>query len=119
MILPDFCSFVPLKLEYRYNNAALVEAIISVARNFNLAIVAEGVETPAQAEFLRVRGCHLYQGYLFARPMPMAEFDQQLGYYSQQLKRYFKLFKPEQIQIYLYEDLRDNALGLIQNIQKR
>ena len=61
-----------------FNNAALVEAIISVARNFNLAIVAEGVETPAQAEFLRVRGCHLYQGYLFARPMPMAEFDQQL-----------------------------------------
>ena len=43
---------------------------------------------------------------------------QQLGYYSQQLKRYFKLFKPEQIQIYLYEDLRDNALGLIQNIFK-
>lgn len=60
------------------NNAALVEAIISVARTFNLAIVAEGVETQEQADFLAQRGCNLYQGYFFGRPMPIEEFHAQL-----------------------------------------
>ncbi|MDV2999998.1 MAG: hypothetical protein N5P05_001604 [Chroococcopsis gigantea SAG 12.99] len=56
------------------NDAALVEAIIAVANRFNLAIVAEGVETQEQADFLKARGCHFYQGYLYGRPIPMLEF---------------------------------------------
>lgn len=56
------------------NDAALVEAIIAVARHFNLAIVAEGVETLEQANFLKARGCNFYQGYLYGKPVPMSEF---------------------------------------------
>jgi len=40
-----------------------------------LAVIAEGVETRAQQEFLLDKGCTTYHGYLFARPMPIAEFD--------------------------------------------
>lgn len=48
---------------------AIVEAVIGLARSLGMDVVAEGVETPAQLEVLRERGCHLIQGYLFARPM--------------------------------------------------
>ncbi|MCK6387702.1 putative bifunctional diguanylate cyclase/phosphodiesterase [Zoogloea sp.] len=48
---------------------AIVEAVIGLARSLGMDVVAEGVETPAQLEALRERGCHLIQGYLFARPM--------------------------------------------------
>jgi diguanylate cyclase (GGDEF)-like protein len=54
---------------------ALIEAIIAIARHFKFAIVAEGVETIEQANFLKQRGCDFYQGYLYGKPMPMAEFD--------------------------------------------
>ncbi|OIQ69443.1 putative cyclic-di-GMP phosphodiesterase AdrB [mine drainage metagenome] len=40
-----------------------------------LAVIAEGVESQAQADFLAQLGCHAYQGYLFARPMPVADFE--------------------------------------------
>lgn len=52
------------------NDAALVDAIVAVARHLNLRVVAEGVETAAQAEFLRRRGPILFQGYLTGRPEP-------------------------------------------------
>gem|GEM_PF-2093725 len=57
------------------NDAALVEAIIAIAHNFNLAIVGEGIETIEQANFLKERGCNVYQGYLYGKPMPISEFD--------------------------------------------
>ncbi len=57
------------------NDAALVEAIISVARHFQLEIVAEGVETKEQAEFLKKRGCNYYQGYLYGKPVPIEQFN--------------------------------------------
>ena len=55
------------------DDAVLVEAMLSVARHLSLTVVAEGVETEAQADFLRQRGCHLYQGYLYGRPQPAEE----------------------------------------------
>ncbi|WP_296448580.1 putative bifunctional diguanylate cyclase/phosphodiesterase [Rhodoferax sp. UBA5149] len=54
-------------------NAAIVSAVIQMARALNIMVVAEGVETQAQAEFLGACGCHILQGYLLGRPMPAAE----------------------------------------------
>jgi EAL domain-containing protein (putative c-di-GMP-specific phosphodiesterase class I) len=48
----------------------IAAAVISLARALHLKPLAEGIETEAQLEFLRSRGCELGQGYLFARPMP-------------------------------------------------
>jgi diguanylate cyclase (GGDEF)-like protein/PAS domain S-box-containing protein len=53
------------------NDTAIVRSILSVARILNLRVVAEGVETQAQADFLVANHCDCLQGYLLARPMPM------------------------------------------------
>jgi diguanylate cyclase (GGDEF)-like protein len=58
------------------DDVALVELIIDLARKLNLGVVAEGVETSAQLEFLRSLGCPRCQGYLFSVPMPAHEFAQ-------------------------------------------
>lgn len=50
---------------------AIVQSIISLAKNLNLKVVAEGVETQEQLEFLKEAGCDLLQGYLLSRPMPI------------------------------------------------
>lgn len=57
------------------SNAALVQAIILMGRTFGLDVIAEGVEDEAQLAFLNLNGCHAYQGYLFSRPLPLAEFE--------------------------------------------
>jgi diguanylate cyclase (GGDEF)-like protein len=49
------------------------EIIVTLGHNLGVAVVAEGIETPEQAGFLRGLGCDLAQGYLFAKPMPLAE----------------------------------------------
>ena len=48
--------------------AAIAQAIISLGHSLRLRVLAEGVETPEQLEFLRRHGCNEYQGYLFSRP---------------------------------------------------
>ena len=53
---------------------AITSAIISMATNLDLRVVAEGVETPAQLAELKTLGCHIGQGYFFARPLPAEEF---------------------------------------------
>ncbi len=55
-------------------DAAIVRAIAHIADEFGLTAVAEGVETPEQAEFMREAGCGVLQGYLFSRPMPATRF---------------------------------------------
>jgi EAL domain-containing protein (putative c-di-GMP-specific phosphodiesterase class I) len=57
------------------NDAAITAAIIGLAQNLKLNVVAEGVETTEQAVFLLRRGCNTMQGYLFARPMPRLDFE--------------------------------------------
>ena len=52
------------------NDAALVETILSVARHMHLQVVAEGVETAAQADFLNTRAQVIHQGYLYGKPEP-------------------------------------------------
>lgn len=56
-------------------DASIAQAIAALARGLSLTLVAEGVETEAQAEFTRSIGCHKHQGYLFARPLDAATFE--------------------------------------------
>lgn len=53
-----------------HEDAAVVQAIIYLGTSFHLEVIAEGVETEAQAQYLARNGCHQAQGYLFGRPMP-------------------------------------------------
>lgn len=57
------------------NDTVIVRTIIGMAGNLGLAIIAEGVETEQQHDFLKHNGCHLYQGYLFGEPVPIEELE--------------------------------------------
>jgi len=56
------------------SDAAIVKIIIMMANNLGIEVIAEGVETEHQLDFLRLNGCYLYQGYLFGKPVPIDEF---------------------------------------------
>ena len=61
------------------DNAVIVRAVISLAKNLRLETIAEGVETEAQLRFLQKEGCEEAQGYLFSRPQPAADLETVLG----------------------------------------
>ena len=60
-------------------NSTVTDIIIALGQRLNIELVAEGVETPQQAHYLRRHGVHFLQGYLYARPMPVAEFPRWLA----------------------------------------
>ncbi len=60
------------------DDAAIVEAILAMARSLRLATVAEGVETEAQRDWLAARGCDAMQGFLLSPPVPASELPQVL-----------------------------------------
>ncbi|MCP4389161.1 MAG: EAL domain-containing protein [Gammaproteobacteria bacterium] len=60
-------------------NEVLVQAIIAMAHGLRLEVIAEGVETAEQWEFLRSLDCDFVQGYYFGKPMPKSEFDEYLA----------------------------------------
>jgi len=60
------------------NDAIIARTIIAMAQNMNLQVIAEGVETEAQKNFLEQNGCSMFQGYFFGRPVSVEEFEQQL-----------------------------------------
>lgn len=57
------------------SDGVIVQTIIGMARNLALEVIAEGVETQAQLDFLARHGCTLYQGYLFGKPTPLPGFE--------------------------------------------
>ena len=67
-------SFVALATEHGYDST-IVEALLMIGRTLNVTVVAEGVETEAQLEYVRARGCDYAQGFLLARPMPIDDAE--------------------------------------------
>lgn len=57
------------------SDAAIARTVIALGHSLGLNVIAEGVETMAQRDLLRELGCLCYQGYLFSRPVPVAEFN--------------------------------------------
>ncbi|MFM0186747.1 EAL domain-containing protein [Paraburkholderia nemoris] len=69
------------------NDADIARTIVALARSFNLGVIAEGVETEAQRDFLAVAGCHAYQGFLFCKPLPIQGFEQFVNLFSTRSRR--------------------------------
>lgn len=61
------------------SDVAIAEAVIQMARALHLRVIAEGVETTAQRDFLRRAGCDEFQGFLFAPALPVSEFEARTG----------------------------------------
>ncbi len=57
------------------NDAAIAKTVVALAQSLGLGVIAEGVETEAQRDFLASSGCHAYQGYFFSHPLPLEGFE--------------------------------------------
>ena len=59
----------------RHTDDVIVQTILGMARNLELDVIAEGVETEAQKDFLARHGCVYFQGYLLGRPTPVMDLE--------------------------------------------
>ena len=66
-------SFV-MRIDQPQAGAPIAALVLDLARTLGMGVVAEGVETPAQAAYLEAHGCPMAQGYLFGRPMSADDF---------------------------------------------
>ena len=73
------------------SDAAIAHTIIALGRNLGMNVLAEGVETAEQLHFLSLQGCHAYQGFLFAHPMPVAEYEAFIRQHARQTHPIFAL----------------------------
>lgn len=65
------------------NDAAIVVMIIAMSQALRINVLAEGVETKAQRDFLQTHGCNAYQGYLFSQAIPLVQFEKLVERYFQ------------------------------------
>ncbi len=72
------------------NDAAIARSIIALGNSLGLQVIAEGVETEAQRAFLAENGCSFWQGYLFSRPLPVADFERWARSYSAEMENLHK-----------------------------
>lgn len=63
--------------ENKQRSQIIIEQIITLSKELGIPVITEGVETEEQVAFLRDIGCEMYQGYYFAQPLPVAEFEKQ------------------------------------------
>jgi len=73
--------FIPAHLILKIDQAddsPIIKAIVAIASGLGMNVVAEGVETPIQAEFLKNLGCSQMQGYLYGHPQPLAALEHRL-----------------------------------------
>lgn len=68
-------SFIQDLMEEDIDNRTIVEATINMAHKLGKQVIAEGVEHPDQADYLRRSGCDLLQGYQFSQPLVASEFE--------------------------------------------
>jgi len=65
-----------------HDATVVVRAIVGMAKQLDLHIVAEGIETEQQMRFLHELGCHTGQGYFFSKPLPREEFLRAIGMHA-------------------------------------
>ncbi|WP_404429453.1 EAL domain-containing protein [Sutcliffiella horikoshii] len=70
-------SFVK-DVETNRKNAVILESLIIIAKELNMEVVVEGVETEAQLKFMQEKNCDIIQGYIFSKPVPVAQFTDML-----------------------------------------
>jgi EAL domain-containing protein (putative c-di-GMP-specific phosphodiesterase class I) len=71
-------SFI-CNLSHSQQSATIIRAVIALSRGLNMPVVAEGVETEAQRDFLAAEGCDAVQGYLVGRPLPIEDYARVVG----------------------------------------
>lgn len=98
------------------NSASIAQAIIELAHNLKLAVIAEGVETEAQLSYLRSRGCDEMQGFYFSKAVPATEFEQLL---REQRKLIFPPGTELTVQTILLVDDEANVLSSLQRVLRR
>lgn len=64
------------KTEHQDRSRIILKMVVSLAKSLEMEVITEGVETQEQVDFLKEYGCDIFQGYHFAKPMPVADFEQ-------------------------------------------
>ena len=68
-------SFLTENADENENASRIIACVVTLASSLNIATICEGIETKEQADLLKKLGCNMAQGYYFARPMPVPEFE--------------------------------------------
>ena len=68
-------SFLTESADENENASRIIACVVALASSLNISTICEGIETKEQADLLKKLGCNMAQGYFFARPMPVADFE--------------------------------------------